>query len=317
MQKKTIPLCLPFSFFVRIGLLIFGTTLFVRPIYYYLTEGFSLKRTEVTIDHDPALVLAPPSKELIDDLAQITRQPFHYLKKGSQAYAFISEDGKYILKLFKFHHMHSVAWLKKIPFPKSLAKKRDLLVLHRQQRIDLTLHSYKIAQEDLKDECALLFTQILPCSSYSLPATIIDPVGRTYTRNLAHYGFALQRCAKLVIPSLHDWIEKGDIAEAKKALSSLVGLHVARSKLGIQDIDPDLHKNAGFLGTTAVHIDIGSFLKNKRISSSEKMIPEIQKTFRKLEKWLEVKSPELAAFLEEKIQNPEQETWAYNYSSKR
>ncbi len=45
---------LPISFFMRVGFVIFVATLFIRPLYYYLTEGFSLKRVEVTIDHDPA-----------------------------------------------------------------------------------------------------------------------------------------------------------------------------------------------------------------------------------------------------------------------
>jgi hypothetical protein len=190
-----------------------------------------------------------------------------------------------------------------------LARKRDALVNHREERIYLTLHSYKIAHERLKDECALLFTQILPCSTYSLPATIIDPLGRKYSFDLAHYGFALQHRVNLVLPSLRQWIEKGKIDEAKKALSSLVGLLVTRSQKGIQDIDPDLHKNAGFLGSTAVHIDVGSFLENKRIVSEERMVPDVKKAFRKLVKWLDGKSPELAAFLEEKLNDPGQETW--------
>lgn len=309
MQQKRSCFFLPSSLFIRVGIFIFGATLFIRPLYYYLTEGFSLKRVEVTIDRDPALTVQPPSQKELDALSLITSQRFRYLKKGSQAYAFISEDGKYILKLFKFHHMHSMQWLRSIPMPSFMQQKRDTLIDHREQRISLTLHSYKIAHEKLSSECALIFTQILPSTAYSLPVTIVDPIGRTYSFDLAQHGFALQHRANLVLPALRHWIQKGKIDEAKQALTSLIGLFVLRCKMGIQDIDPDLHKNAGFLGSTAVHIDIGSFLENDRISTKEKMVPDIQKAFKKLSKWLEGKSPELTSFLEEKLQDPEKELW--------
>jgi hypothetical protein len=308
MQQKR-SLFLPISFFIRVGLVIFGATLFIRPLYYYLTEGFSLKRVEVTIERDPALVLAQPSKQDIESLSLITKQPFRYFKKGSQAYAFMSDDGKYILKLFKFHHMHSMKWLQAIPLPACFQEERNSLINHREERISLTLHSYKIAQEKLNKECALIFTQILPSSSYTLPVTIIDPVGRTYSFDLAHYGFALQHRVNLVLPALRNWIQLNKIDEAKKALSSLVGLFVTRCKKGIQDIDPDLHKNAGYFGSTAVHIDIGSFLENNLMTSKEKMVPDIQKAFKKLHLWLEGRSPDLASFLAEKLKDPEKEVW--------
>lgn len=301
---------LPSSIFLRVGFFIFGSTLFIRPVYYYLTDGFSLKRVEVTIDHSPELILQTPAQDEMEILTAATKNTFRYLKKGSQAYAFISDDGKFILKLFKFHHMHSVKWLRTLPLPSCLHAKRDFHINHREQRISLTLHSYKIAHEKLRNECALLFTQILPSSAYTLPVTLIDPVGRTYTFDLAKYGFALQHRVQLVLPSLRKWIAENKIDEAKVALSSLIGLFVTRCKKGIQDIDPDLHKNAGFFGTTAVHIDVGSFLENAQMSSSKKMVPDIQKAFKKLQKWLEEKSPELGSFLAEKLQNPELETWS-------
>jgi hypothetical protein len=308
---------LPSSFFVRIALLIFIATLFIRPVYYYITEGFALNRIEVIIPPDPKLLLPSPTEKELKKLKIITSQPFHYLKKGSQAYAFISKDGMYILKLFKFHHMRELSWVHAIPLPQTIAQKRDFLLQRRAVRTNLSLNSYKIAQTSLKDECGLIFTQILPSSSYNLPVSLEDRVGREYTIDLSHYGFAIQHRLNLVLPSLRTWISENKIDEAKKALSSLVGLIVTRSKKGIQDSDPDLHKNAGLIGTTGVHIDIGSFSANPNISQIEKMRPDVQKTFRKLVLWLQDKSPELSLYLSELLKDPEEASWtAPSYSDK-
>ncbi|MBS0605157.1 MAG: hypothetical protein JSS60_09020 [Verrucomicrobia bacterium] len=40
------------------------------------------------------------------EVDRILTQKFTYLARGSQAFAFISEDGKYVLKLFKQHKWH-------------------------------------------------------------------------------------------------------------------------------------------------------------------------------------------------------------------
>lgn len=45
--------------------------------------------------------LPPLTFEEQQEVERILSQKFTYLARGSQAFAFISEDGKYILKLFK------------------------------------------------------------------------------------------------------------------------------------------------------------------------------------------------------------------------
>lgn len=298
-----------FSLFTRISITIFVATLLIRPIYYYTTEGFALNRIEVIIPRDPLLELPSPTENQLKKLTLITKQPFHYLKKGSQAYAFMSEDGQYILKLFKFHHMRPLTWVNNIPLPQAIAQERDYLLLRRDLRTKRSLNSYKIAATHLQDECGLLFTQILPSPSYSLPVQLEDRLGRKYSIDLSQYGFAIQHRLNLVMPSLQKWINEKNTDEAEKALSSLVGLMVQRSKKGIQDADPDLHKNAGFYGSTAVNVDIGSFFENKNISQVNAMRPDIQKTFQKLIIWLNNKSPKLASYLSEKLKEPEKESW--------
>ncbi len=236
--------------------------------------------------------------------------PFVYLKKGSQAYAFQSQSAPYILKLYKCHHLQPADWLYRVPFPQFLHEWRKKLINRRQYKLELAISSFSIAQKSLKNECGIFYSQVLPNSTYAAQATIIDGARRKYQLNLANYGYALQRKAQLVYPSLSKWIQSGDIQSAKKAISSLIGLMAARSKKGIQDSDPDLHKNAGLVGTTAIFIDIGSFHRNPKISDQNEMKRDIQKISTNLLSWLETKNNELYEYTQSLLETPWEASWS-------
>ncbi len=282
---------------------------FIRFGYYSFTEGFSLKRIENTIQDSPELKQKPPTSFEVKKIQALCSKPFRYLKKGSQAYAFQSADGNYILKLYKCHHLHPADWLYDVPTPSFLESWRNRLIERRRYKRNLTISSFVLAKTTLKKECGILYSQVLPESTYSIQATLIDAIGRTYKIDLAKYGFALQRKAQLVFPSLSSWIQSGDIESAKKALASLIGLMAARSKKGIQDSDPDLHKNAGLIGTDAIFIDIGSFHSNPKICERDEMKRDIQKISRGLLSWLENKNPELHAYLLTLLEAPWNVEW--------
>ena len=289
------------AFFLRVALLLALLTLVLRASYYFLSEGFSLARIEAPIHFHANLSLPEPTPTTLQELRTIMHQRFFYLKKGSQAYAFISEDKTHVLKLFKLHHMQPADWILSIPVPGCLSSYRDNLVKRRAFRISLTLQSYKIAAEQLPDECALVYTQILPTTTYSLPVTIVDAIGRTYTIDLAAHGYALQKALRLVPSSFDGWIKNNDMVHAKEAIDSLCTLMARRSAKGIQDLDPDLHKNAGLLGTKAAILDIGSFILNPKMATPEEAQRDIRKVFEHFSVWLQQKSPELASYLDEKI----------------
>jgi hypothetical protein len=297
------------STIVRLTLALLCTSLVLRGGYYFLTKGFCLKRIQAQVSFPESLSLPPPTSEDLKTLCSACNQPFKYFVKGSQAYAFISEDGKYILKLLKLHHLQSIAWIENLPCPNFCINYRNALINRRRFRTHLTLTSYKLAAYNLKDECGLLFTQILPSKTYSLPITLIDTLGRSYTIDLAQSSFALQKRADLVLPSLEKWISVGDLLSAKEALTSIISLIKARASKGIQDIDPDLHKNAGLIGTTAIHIDIGSFHQNPHIHETEPLKNDLKKIFARLLSWLEPRSKELATYVEESIESLDCPKW--------
>ncbi len=281
----------------------------IRVCYYWASDGFNVQKIENTFPIEEAWNVPPPNNQELKSLHTICSQKFIYLGKGSQAYAFLSEDGSYVLKLFKCYHLKPAVWLEKIPLFGKLDEIRNAALAKRRRKIDTSLKSYKIVSEMLQEECGLIYLQILPSTDFHQPITIVDKVKRSYSLDLAHYGFIIQKRADLIYPKLSMWIEEKNINAAKEALQSLIGLIVRRSLKGVQDSDPDLHKNAGLIGTTAIFIDLGSFHYNEAAKTEQVYITDIRKITKKLHDWLTVQSPELSEFFEKEIQNAPFTTW--------
>lgn len=281
----------------------------LRAGFYSLSDGFSLSKIKNTFPVTEEWQLPAPTAKEQKRIANICGQKFHYLGKGSQVYAFLSEDGQYVLKFFKCYHLKPVGWAAKVPLPSFLDTSRQAILDKRYKKISTTLESYKIASESLRDECGLIAVEILPTASINQEVEIYDKLGRKHLLNLGHYGFILQRKADLIYPKLSEWIASNNMDAAKEAIRSMIALIVQRSKKGIQDSDPDLHKNAGLIGTTAILIDLGCLHRNPEAKNKEVFTQDLLKITNRLKMWLEKQSPELYTFLLQEIENASDLRW--------
>ena len=195
-----------------------------------------------------------------EEAKKITAQNFQYLAEGGQTEVFASEDGKYVLKLFK---NHPNKW---IPFPKYHARK--LKKLRRD------LNGYKLAFEALPEESCLIFCHL---AKTPFPAvTLMDQLGKTQTIDLGGVEFIIQKRAE---PFCHYFHQH----PSREALNALKGLlqHIAEKK--IHDHDPRFHKNIGFLDGKAVLIDPGRLVED----------PEAHAKFTpKFREWIKNNHPE-------------------------
>src|SRR3989304_2311781 len=91
----------------------------------YKTDKFRLSRIFSNLKFNPKWETAPLSLEKKAKIKQILSQKFTYLASGGQCFAFVSEDGNYILKFFKHHRRTLPAWFQALPLPQSLALKRE------------------------------------------------------------------------------------------------------------------------------------------------------------------------------------------------
>ena len=288
-----------YVFFILIALIA------TRAIYYSFSDGFNRSRIENTFPRE-GLENSPITEEKLELLKTVFAQPFHYLGKGSQAYAFASQDNRYVLKLFKCYHLKPVDWLHKLPLVGYFDNYRHEQITRRDKKLQATLASYKIARDIIPQECAILYMQIVPSHNFSVNATFTDKIGRSHTINLADYGFVLQRKATLIFPTLDSLIRQGQEKKAQAIIRSILDLMVKRSVQGIQDQDPDLHKNAGIIDDKVYCIDIGGFHTNEGIKNPQTMKSDITRFTRRLYHHLEshptALGKKLARYLDDEIE---------------
>ncbi len=272
----------------------------LRITYYALSDGFCLQRIENPFSKG-IYELSKPTEEELLELKNVCTNSFTYLGKGSQAYAFQSQDGAYVLKLFKCYHLKPVTWLEEMQLFGFLEDYKKSQLERRSKKTNHTLKSYQLAHDLIAEECGLIFLQIVPSSYFHQEVQITDKIGRTHTIDLAKHGFILQKKGDLLFPKFEHWIKEKKLKKAKKLIQSLVSLIVSRSVKGVQDQDPDLHKNAGCIGTQALFIDVGGFHFKEEAKKPEVYVHDVRKITNKLAVWLKDKSPELANFLDETI----------------
>lgn len=187
----------------------------------------------------------------------IPAQTFRYLGKGGQSYVFVSEDNRYILKLFRSSRLNTLKFF--LPFKKT---KIELL----ENNLRETLQSYLIADTYLKEETGLVAVHLN--HTPHTPLQIIDKLGIVHTLN--NCPFVIQERAILVKEKI-----AGEPEKAKAVLANLEALIQHRIDLGIYDGDPNLIKNFGFCGDRPIQIDGGRFSlsplpENSKLESSKK-----------------------------------------------
>jgi len=234
------------------------------------------------------------SKKPSDEIQEILSHPFTYLTHGNQCSVFQSENGEYILKLFRY---------KRSPFPiiqnikslfaKSAGKnpKCDLFT-----KLNKTFFAARIAATDASDYTGVIFSH-LNLSQNTLPITEIRG-DKTYYLPMDSYRFCLQKKATPFKKALLEAKDNPD--EMHQLIDSLVHLLTQRLAKGISNSDPNLAPNFGFINRQAIEIDFGNYLLVDY--SPEEEQKEITIFLSRFEDWLNKYAPEHVKYLLE-IQN--------------
>ena len=253
------------------------------------TDGFALEWIKYPLKDISTIAIDP-------EIGKILRQPFHYLGKGGQCFAFLSDDGQFVLKVFKQHHLRLPALVQPL-VPKSIVEQ-----FKRKEQHFLT--SCHIASTDFAEETGVVFSQTTQYLS-GLPSHILlnDPLHIAHEVPLAKLPFVLQKKAILVDVHLENLMKQGRIEEAKLAIDQLIALVKKRCEKGIADNDPVLNRNFGFIEERAVEIDIGSYSYDSLLKMPEYMHRELFFELHHFHDHLYGCFPELAAHVEKVLQN--------------
>ncbi len=204
-----------------------------------------------------------------EHLQDAWNQPYMYLGNGAQCYAFVSQDGKYVLKFFKMKHLTPKSWLKAIPLiPKQYRFQKLNL---RQQRLDQTFGAFKMAYDEFRIESGLLFVHLNRTHSLNKRA-LLQKGNKQWNVNLDEVPFILQERGELIYKHLNRLITEGDYYATQTAIRSVQDFFTHRNAKGFADLDSGISKNYGFVGNRVVQIDIGRLRHKKDLNEYEQAL---------------------------------------------
>ncbi len=212
----------------------------VPNIYRHWTDGFS--PSKIVLDY-PALSswsipIEPIEREKIET---ILNQPFFYLSKGRQFFVFESKDGLYVLKIFRHDAYKFSKW-----------KKQKTL----EERLSRIFKSALLSYTKLFKETGLVWISLNPISSDRV-LQLQDKIGRWHAIAARSCRFVLQKKAlpfEIALRNAHEH----DRARFDRMVQSFQQLLSSLNEKDIVNRDPKLRGNFGFVGETAIQLDIGS-----------------------------------------------------------
>jgi hypothetical protein len=266
---------------VSLFLIAFNT---LEHLCHQKTKGFFLQRIQFGDEKPEAS--APDTTTL-----SVLNQPFHYLNHGNQCFAFVSEDGRYILKFFKYVHHTSPLWTSKIPL-------LNRFKAFRQTRIDKVVwkrnrdfQGYQIAFDHFRSETGLLDIHLHPTKIYPT-ITLYDPLNIVHALDLNNTPFILQKRATPIYEQFSSWIQKGEIDNLKQGITDLVALCSNRISKHIFDDDVNFYSNFGFFEGKPIQIDPGHFVLNSTTTS------ELPSLLVELKDWFSKNYPPMVSHVE-------------------
>jgi hypothetical protein len=286
---------------LKIGLSLIILTA-VERFCYYKTAGFALHKVISTFPSDTRYDIPSITAGDIEQVNGILKQKFYFLDKGRQAYAFISEDGQYVLKLLKCSYIRVPYLIKHLPAFGIIKQLRDASIERRENIHHKTFTSCRLSYEELKEETGLIFVHLNPVQQVEQPVQIFDRIGIALTVDVNYTAFAIQKTAVLATDRLQNAIDRKDSGEVEHLLDDLIEFTVNRSLKGIDDADKSgMPRNFGYIDGHIVQIDIGAFSKKQAAHPDEVIEQILQDKFSRLKNQLQQKFPLSLPFLEERI----------------
>lgn len=272
----------------------FGLVWGVKELYFFITDGFSI--ANVTSDHidGPEWETYALSESERAEVEVALTQEYTYLAKGIQAYAFESQDKKYVIKLLKFQAYRSNRYL---PWIGNWGEARKKRLQYKINKRDALFRSWKFAFEDLKDETGVMYIHINRTKDFQKTITVRNKSGIPYTLELDNYVFMVQRRAELLSDFIKDSAASGNLVKAKEIVDRLIDLYVSEYNRGLAEKDVMILRNTGVYGDRPIHIDTGRLCREEELKDSKKHHQELVWKTGVILKWFDEFYPDLATHL--------------------
>lgn len=212
--------------------------------YKRVVHPFRLNKCLVDWPHAADWDAGDPPHEIV----YIFQKPFSYLAKGKQSYVFLSADGRYVLKLFRFNQS-------KIEIGKRISdiihglrgrgerEKEKTLLFRIRQTFESASLAYRLAQQ----QTGVVWAH-LNLNANKLNAFIVkDRLGKSHLVDPGRFRFVIQKRANPI--SKKDGLE-----------ISFEQLRMELEALHLRTQDQKIRKNYAMLDGKLILIDIGDLV---------------------------------------------------------
>jgi hypothetical protein len=271
-------------------------------LYFRLTDGFRLANITSAFPYQKEWEVHALDEQEQLVVSQVFNQPYFYLGKGCQAYAFLSQDGQYVIKFFKYQRYRLQSWLEYSPPLPALVQYKQEKLAKKWNKLDGFVKSWKIAFDYLKDETGLLFVHLNKTTHLNQSLVIFDKLGLKHTVALDQMEFCVQRCATMLCEVLMDYKQKEELPKAKQLIDRLLQLVLSEYKRGLADNDHALMQNTGVVDGHPIHIDVGQFVVHETVKEPAFYHQELFTKTYKFKIWLADHYPELKLYLDQELE---------------
>lgn len=249
--------------------------------YVYHNKALGFTVAKITSDFSYHAEWDVPC-DMAPDLENTLSQPFHYLAAGSQSYAFVSEDGKTVLKFFRMKHqiLHLRDWWTR---DRSEERKQNLFSIY---------DAHRLAFQDMKEDAGLLYLHLNKTAHLQKQVKLIDRLGRSHFVNLDDVEFVIQEKAELIFSRMKKFLK--DPKKWDEHVLKVMELVQRRIDKGISDHDKAVTHNFGFVGARAIQLDIGRIHQEKKPQDYPRILERI-------ERWRQKNTPPKPSFSLEQI----------------
>lgn len=270
-------------------------------LYFHLTAGFTLSNITSDFTHQPDWEVRPLSQTENIVLDKALNQSYRYLGKGCQSYAFLSEDGNYVIKFFKYQRYRLQPWLEYFPPLPAIVQYRQEKQDKKWSKLNGFVKSWKVAFENLKEETGLIFVHLNKTDHLKKRLTIYDKLNFKHEVNLDQMEFCIQQRAEMLCDVLLEFKKQNDLKKAKLLIDDLLTLIISEYSRGLADNDHALMQNTGVVKGKPIHIDVGQFVITDEAKEPVFYQQEIFTKTYKFKIWLAEHYPELGEYLDQRL----------------
>ncbi len=271
---------------------IFLTLFGAARVYYRFTDDFRVANMTYEIAHHSDWEIDPLTQVEEEKLNHVLDQTYHYLGKGAQSYVFSSEDGKYVLKFFKFKHLKPSLFYSLIPHVYPLKQFVEKEELRKKRKLNSVFIGYRLSYDLHKDETGLVFIHLNKTNNLNRSVVVKDKIGRSHTIDLDSTVFLVQEKGETLRTVMNNLLNQHQVALAKQRIRQVFDLYLSEYTKGIYDRDHGVMHNVGFVGERPIHLDVGKMIVDDNLKNPNIYKKDLQLIYAKIDLWISMNYPQ-------------------------